>query len=688
MKKIIPVIIGVVVLLVLGAGIFLWQANRKVVPLETLLPEQPVGYVRQTQLSKGLEEFAGTRFYQDLQAINVENAIEKIGAGPEGAARYKKLKQTLFSGENQQLVKQLLGKEFVVAAYPDDSLKNFQPKDSEEMTMIAMQMAQNIFVVSRISPELQVAEFVSKFFLQYQEELSSRTSQYRGKTITVLSTKDGIINIGYFRMKDILVVGLGEKAARAAIDTLARSRKSLAQDPVFLKSRAAFLPGAESAAYVDFQAFFKLINEGIKQWMAGQKDIPSGYEERFQEELKQIAGMQMVTYSGKTGPVHAVKMDIHFDKNALHPDVKPFYTCPPDSNKTLNFVPSDTLFYNWNTCVDVKEIWKRFIADLEREAELGGHRASPPSRMVAALEQQLGMSFEKEILPALGREFGFYLTDLDIRGVFPIPEIVFLIHVTEKAGAEAVLNKLLALQPMLRPEQEQYADAAISYIAVPMLEELEPAYTFLGNYLLIATNRAALKGALDTARDPGKSLISAAGFQEVNFGLMDKNNSIVFMQVDRAVEKAQSLVDWMITSGDKATVQQEAFKSGSNQRLKDIQDSIARDKETLAGLKDQLTKFSTPAPAEAVGRSAQIDEVKKRIEETERSLKTNEERKEELQAILGEFEMMEPELEKNKFLIDELVRPFLKAVSHFKGVSSRSVTGEGVMESFNYFKLE
>lgn len=688
MKKIIPVIIGVVVLLAFGAGIFLWQANRKAVPLETLLPEQPVGYVRQTQLSKGLEEFARTRFYQDLQAINVENAIEKIGAGPEGAARYKKLKQTLFSGENQQLVKQLFGKEFVVAAYPDDSLKNFQPKDSEEMTMIAMQMAQNIFVVSRISPELQVAEFVSKFFLQYQEELSSRTSQYRGKTITVLSTKDGIINIGYFRMKDILVVGLGEKAARAAIDTLARSRKSLAQDPVFLKSRGAFLEGAESVGYMDFQVFYKLLKEGMTQWLAGQKDIPPGYEERFQEELKQMAGMQTVTYSGKTGPVYAAKMDLHFDKNALHPDVKPFYTCPPDSNKTLSFVPSDTLVYNWSTCIDVKELWRQFQSGLESDAELGGGQAAPPSRMIAAVEQQLGMSLEKDILPVLGREFGVYLTDLDVSGMIPIPRIVFLAQVTEKAGAEAVLNKLLALQPMLRPEQEQYSDAAVMYIPVPMFEGLEPAYAFIGDYLLIATNRAALKSSLDTAKDPGKSLSSATGFQEVNFGLTDKNNSVFFMQVDRTMEKAQSLLDWVVTWGGKAAVQQEAFKTGSQQRLADIRGNIVKDKETLAGLTDQLAKLSAPASGEAADRPAQIEEVKKRIEETETAIKTNEEREEELQSILEEYEMMAPEVDRNKLLIDELVRPFFKAVSHFKGVSSRSVTGEGVVESFNYFKLE
>jgi hypothetical protein len=381
-------------------------------------------------------------------------------------------------------------------------------------------------------------------------------------------------------------------------------------------------------------------------------------------------------------------MDLHFDKNALHPDVKPFYTCPPDSNKTLNFIPSDALLYNWNTCVDVKEIWNQFIADLEREAELGGDQASPPWRMVAAMEQQLGMSFEKEILPALGREFGFYLKDLDLSGVFPIPEIVFLVQVTEKSGAEAVLNKLLALQPMLRPEQEQYSDAAVTYIPVPMLEGLEPAYAFIGDYLLIATNRAALKSSLDTAGDPGKSLSSATGFQEVNFGLTDKNNSVFFMQVDRTMEKAQSLLDWVVTWGGKAAVQQEAFKTGSQQRLADIRGNIARDKEMLAGLTDQLAKFSAPASGEAADRPAQIEEVKKRIEETETAIKTNEEREEELQSILEEYEMMAPEVDRNKLLIDELVRPFFKAVSHFKGVSSRSVTGEGVMESFNYFKLE
>src|SRR6185503_9338909 len=93
----------------------------------------------------------------------------------------------------------------------------------------------------------------------------------------------------------------------------------------------------------------------------------SVHREMAQEQLEayfgQAKGFKSIGYSGAAGNISTMKFDINFDKNALAPGVKSFYTCSPKENESIKFIPSAVLAYQWSPCQDFKSYWQDMKAE-------------------------------------------------------------------------------------------------------------------------------------------------------------------------------------------------------------------------------------------------------------------------------------------------------------------------------------
>ena len=103
------------------------------------------------------------------------------------------------------------------------------------------------------------------------------------------------------------------------------------------------------------------------------------------------------------------------------------YSRAPRENRSIRFVPVDILAYQWNNTFSLKDYWEHIKQQTAGANQ--GQQGISSQQAVAVAEGFLGLSLERDILPALGDEIGGYLADVELGEPFPIPELVLFMKI-------------------------------------------------------------------------------------------------------------------------------------------------------------------------------------------------------------------------------------------------------------------
>ena len=687
MKKIFIVIL--VLILLISGGFFFFLKTRvpKEYTIEELLPEKPLVYLHASNISANWQKFSTTKLWQGLTAVDYKQLLTKSGATPQEMHTVEEFQKQFSLPAVKDFLGKFFGHEIALVIYPTE----FDNLSSQAF----MNAASNIFLVTRLEPQAQFSEFLTGVLNPFNKQMTTQRVPYRGYTIQVMKSADGT-NIGYVRIKDMLVVGLGETAARRVLDTIAKGGKSLGKDPAYLQTKTYFIPSADAVGYINFDLFNVVMKEQIGKFAAKNGASAQTLQAQFAEGFKQLQGFKAIAYSKKYDDPIQVKFDLLYDKAALHPDVRPIYDCPPQPNATVSLVPAGVIGYQWSGCYNFKFYWEQWQRELKRLTENPKSVASP-GEIVASIESMMGLSIEDDILPVLGDEAGGFLTDVNIQGDFPLPGLVMFVKVTSEEGAQKVIAALLEKQPLITLRSEDYQKKTIQYVPMSVAEGLTPSYCFINNYLFVATKKENLKQLIDVTQNPTAALPSDKSFQEMNFGLSEKNNSIFFARLDVLFAKLQELIDWSRQFSVKQVSQQEAFIKGSQDRLAEIRASIKKQEADLAQMKANPlpeTPSAVVSPEAATGvptlPGPTAAELERQIAETERIIAAAKDKEKEMEAMLQAMAGQKPastSSSENQFL-QELVKPVLKALEAMKSLSGRVTIGENLLETIIYLKIE
>ncbi len=680
MKKIIVLVIGVVLLA--GAGVLFFSHRGGKIAIENVLPAKPVFYIRATDVSRRVESFESTKLFQELKSIDFKKIASRFGLPPEGVTEAEQRLNQVFSAENIRLMKILFGREIAVAVYTDETLKNSQPKNPAEVKKILEQLLGNIFIVTRAASDATAAETVFKFVGGFSKDFKTSMARYNGHTVNSVTDKDGAVVLVYVRIKDVFVLGTNDKAAKSAIDVFEKKQKALSSDEDFV-ARAKSLPAAaDTVGFFDIRPIYTLLNAQI----AEMDKSPAGqmYSQQFSDQLKQIQGLNVLTFANTTSDVLTGKAFLYFDKTKLDRAAGIYYRCAPDDNHSAKFVPWDALFYEWSTCLDFPLMWTQYKEQLTLQANASG-RPLDVGKMVSGYEQMLGLSIDGDILPALGKEFGIYLTDVDTTGNFPIPKLVAFVQTTSRDKMNGVLNKLLGLQPNLQPQEEKYNGELIRYISIPFAESFKVSYTFVDNYLLLATNVDILKASLDAVKSPDKSIAVNRAFQ-ANDG---KKNSVFFVQIDSLLAKANGIFDWAGNMTKESQDQRQAFITGSQKNLDDLKVRNEALNAQVQQKKGQVAQLEASTAADpTVDVAAAKEALQKEIEALQKEIAANKERVQNISAQIKAYEDKAPKDDENRTVVEEFVKPLLKALANIHYISTVTVNGDGHLEATTQLKIE
>ncbi|MFA5259964.1 MAG: DUF3352 domain-containing protein [Candidatus Omnitrophota bacterium] len=654
MKKAFLVVLIIVVIVLVVGGIFLfWQSTRPPLPVEAILPGQPLLYVHMKDVEQNLNEFSQTRFWQILKGIDYIKYMKEAGGNEDALKRLEDIKKQLFSEEMEIFVKTFLGKEVVVAVYPGKE-NSLDPQN-------IMNVASQTFVITRLKPEVKFAEKFSGLLEKMDPNINVEEIIYEKNKIYLISVKGAPFKLGYTRIKNLLVVGINDQAARRCIDIYKQKGATLKEDADYLRVRSHAEPEADFLGYMNFAKLMGDLQSQIVGWLGANEETGELVQKQVEDSFRRAKGFQLMSLSALGGPQTRLKLDIHYDREAVEPDVKPLYECAPQDNATLRFIPQDVLGYQWSPCYDFNYYWQQAHEKMG-DALLAKGVESSAEEFIAGLEESLGIHVETEIIPALGKELGWFWTDISIDNLIPVPQLAFYIKTVDKDKVKTLMRDLIAKQNYVRAETETVQGEDLYYFKIPMVGNLEPTYSFLNGYLIVATSRDLIKQAMAANADEKPSILKQADFQQQDLGLSSKNNAVFFFNLQGISQKAGAVVEWSSGWADQQLAKQKAFRDGSEKRMQDVIAEIVSDKDQVTALEAEIESLKEQKeaivehPEEVAKVTREIERIDKFLENLEKTLEPDIEEERQLKSVQNDenFQLPPEGLARLKYIQDSI----------------------------------
>jgi len=359
MKKIIVICFCVVAIAAIGVGIY-EKIKGPSFGISNILPQNVSIYVELHDVEKNFKTLASVPVWEGIRSIDLNRLTEKNALSDKQVMFFNLIKDQLSDVVNNPLAKRLFGRDVAVAVYPLDydaallaqEMKVLSPKFIEEILS-------GMFLVTRVDKDVQFAEFVSRFFKQFGSNISHGQTPYKGEIIRSITISNIGVKFGMVRLKDLLVIGVGEKAARLSIDVYKREKPSLSEDPQFAKSQNRFLEPSSVVGYFNFIEFIRELKNQENNIMSNVGDSAEAaqWKVQWKKILAKMSGLKAYAFSAQLTPVIRVDSRLIFDADALDAEYAPLYTCPSSKNKTIDFTPQEILGYHWGNCFKLNYYW-------------------------------------------------------------------------------------------------------------------------------------------------------------------------------------------------------------------------------------------------------------------------------------------------------------------------------------------
>ncbi len=676
MKRLLIVILSLAILSAVGAGIFHY-VTASGPSIEDVLPEGAVFYVKFLNLRITREKIVSTKLWQNLRQVDASLLFE---------GRLK-----IFHPSTAAVLDKLFGREAALAVYePDMDISSIAAASPEDQPRLWGELVSNVFLVTRLEPDVQWMESVSGLLGLSAEGLNVEDVRYEGETIRLVTIPDSTLKIGFVRLKDLLIIGVTDKAARRSVDVYHRSEAALAADPNLRMAGERSMDPVDVIGYVHLEELLSAAKKNIHQVfdrLKGQEALPqetdssqpktSEVQKKWDGIFGQASGLTVLGFSGQWADAVKIKFDLFLDKAKLDSEKAALYTCAPGQNKTLGFIPKDILGYQWNNCSDFEYYWKQIKKESAQDQ----------------MEQTIGLSLETDILPVLGDEIGGYLSDIRVGAMFPYPQLLFFVEVNDQDKAGEILTKLTE-HALIVQQAEEYKSIVLHYISLPFEIDIQPAYCLLDSYLLAATNRQLLKDSIDAFSDPSLGLSHDETFQAVDLGTAGEIRSFQFARVGQIMGKMEGVLEWSKTWIDSQDARKEAFKSGSQKRLADVDNDLNSHKMTLEQKKARVKTLEEEIwdmESRGLDVTLQRGELKSlgdSLKELDEQIASAEEQKKELVKIISGYDNRLDGTQRREHLIEGMIRPLLKSAAFIRSYGTRTTLDHDVLTSLFFLKVE
>lgn len=260
--------------------------------------------------------------------------------------------------------------------------------------------------------------------------------------------------------------------------------------------------------------------------------------------------------------------------------------CPALANESLKLVPANAIAYNWGGCYDFGEYWQSASEKLQENPDWSG----TIRKIKHGLERRLNINIKRDVLPVLGHEIGGYLTDVDMHGKYPFPRLLVFVKVQDRPAAGHLLDKL-TVNPITMLQSEEYNNVDIHYMSLPLGANMDPGYSFVGDYLLLATSRQLLKESIDAYNDSMRSIVSDDAVKQFSLDEGGKFHSVTLMKTAELSRRAQDFLGWIDKHLSSNISMAAAAKQDGDNKALELDQAIADKNEELTLAQKRLSQL-------------------------------------------------------------------------------------------------
>jgi hypothetical protein len=391
--------------------------------------------------------------------------------------------------------------------------------------------------------------------------------------------------------------------------------------------------------------------------------MPKSKSTEFQPVEEVFSGFKSYTMSVLPGDLLKIKMVIDFDSSQLGSYWQAFLSCPGLTNASLKFVPHNVMAYQWAGCYDFQNSWTRVREDLQssQKAQEG------IQKWKQRFEKRFKVNIYNDVLPMLGSELGGYLNDVDTQGLFPYPRGVLFIKIQNRLKVEEVIAKLTK-NPLALLQREEYGKSSISYVTFPLGANMDPGYTFLGDYLLVGSSRQLLKASIDAFNNPNQSFQSKEVLSKFGMNTSELSQGMAFFKIEDIARRLQQLLDWYnkIVSSQITTALSYQQETAQNKIEMEILFKSNKDELIIAEkkLNDLRSKefFQEATEQEKAEHQVKIEHLNSEIKLLQEDINAYENQKEELKQIAIVYQNQAESAKSWLFLSDEVFMPILRSL--------------------------
>lgn len=237
-----------------------------------------------------------------------------------------------------------------------------------------------------------------------------------------------------------------------------------------------------------------------------------------------------------------VESTLAMDDESLEFPLRTLFESPSAPNKTLAYVPRNTIFYASNTGLDLANYFPWLWKNLKNRPG----SSSDSDNILDQIKAKTGLDIEKEILPFLGREFSYAIVGIDQEGTIPLPAVQVFFEVTDPSRLEASIQKSLKGTEVRSWFKKAGVDLmSTSHDGVPItsvryqggermpffLSAFTPSYAFVGDFWVFGTRLESLRRVVDLSKGRGISMLKDRRFEEMKRFFRSESHGMAYMDL-------------------------------------------------------------------------------------------------------------------------------------------------------------
>ncbi len=587
--------IAIVVLLAAAGAYWLFRPGM---PIEKVLPQGPMGYVRLAHGAKLWTSFMESPFYKSLSVIDIDKVLRQNNFSAQDIAHMSTLQEQWAQVNSNPWIKKVFGKEVVIAFYADAK--------QEIYPIIAI----------RLDKTLQTAQTLAQLFKPSKEEVKISSKVLNGQTVYAVTMIEAEQTIYYIHKRDLIIIAQKDIAQLVpVIDVLKGKGKALEQDASWKFTKAQGYVDADADAFVNPYPLVMALNAEA-QGQDNQADV-----------IDNLKDVKTVSFSFNYNDASRFKFSVDVDQKALvSKEGEAVISCAQTANDSMTMIPVNVIAYNWSNCYD----FSKFFAQVQ--SQLNDYPAFQEAftKYTKAINRYLGLDIQQDLLPLFGHEVGGYITDIDTKAMFPYPRFLTFVKLTDIAKAKPIFKSMEEKLPV-DVLKETYQGVEISYLTFPLGSNTDPSYAIVGDYVLMASSRQLLKKSIEAVQAPAHALSEDKIIKELGLSASDQFNGVMLLRPAAVVKRAKSLLGWMdkfLTSQINAAL---SYKKDWESRKDDFDSQIKEKDDELAAAQERLTQINAQAVegnqeqlkyiTEDIGRiKADIDDIKLSKEKVAKSV--------------------------------------------------------------------